>query len=465
MTVMPNRAPQSMPPLIKKDVDLIVSAPWILPVVPANKLFQNCSLVVKDSRILAIEPSLRIEERYQAKETVVLTSHCLMPGLINLHGHAAMTLLRGYADDLPLERWLSEKIWPAEAAKVSADFVRAGTELAIAEMLASGTTCFSDMYFFPDAAADAALRAGMRAQVFFPVFDFPSSWGKDADEYISKGLALNDEHRSSSLIGVGFGPHAPYTVADKALERIAVLSEEMQALVHIHLHETAQEVNDAVAKDGRRPIQRLAELGLLSPRMHAVHMTQASNDDIAMLAEHGAHMVHCPSSNLKLASGFARAAAIAAAGVNIALGTDGAASCNHLDLFSEMRLAALLAKGVSGDASALPAQQALECATINAARALGRDDDLGSLSAGKLADVIAVQLDGLGQQPGLQEPGAQAANDSSATRQRLLSHLVYTHSGSQVSHSWIGGRCVLDEGHLQNGIYERAKDALRFAAR
>lgn len=455
-------------------VDHIVYARYILPVVPRHKLYENCALLIKDEHIVDIVTSDTAAQSFLSEKpenTHRLDHHCVMPGLINMHGHAAMSLLRGYADDMPLQDWLNKAIWPAEAQHVSADFVKAGTELAMAEMLLSGTTCFSDMYFYPDSCAAAASRAGMRANVYFPVLDFPSVWARDADEYLSKGLDIADEYRSSELITVGFGPHAPYTVSDAALARITTLASEMDAVVHIHLHETQQEVEDSLTQSGKRPVERLAELGMLSPRLHAVHMTAASTEDIELLTQHNAHIIHCPASNMKLASGFTPVDQMQQAGLNLALGTDGAASNNQLDLFCEMRLASLLAKGYSKNASAFDATASIESVTINAARALGREDDLGSLGAGKLADLIAIDLRSMAQEPLMSVSVAPKASDAGSSIlaqtkspvHRLLSQLVYTSVGNQVSHVWVAGRLLVQEKRLQNGIYERAKQGLSYA--
>ncbi len=351
---------------------------------------------------------------------------------MNSHGHAAMSLLRGYADDLPLMPWLEQHIWPAEAAHVSADFVRDGVELAIAEMIRSGTTTFSDMYFFPDACAETAQRLGMRCQITFPILDFPTVWARSADEYISKGLALRDDVKHSKLVTVGFGPHATYTVSEPNLVKVATLAAELDVAVQIHLHETRGEVLLAVEQNGERPLDSLHRLGLLGPRTQCVHMTDLGDQDIALLAATGAHVVHCPQSNMKLASGTCAVTRLLARGVNVALGTDSAASNNDLNLFGEMQSAALLAKLHSDDASALPASDALAMATINGARALGLEDRIGSLETGKLADLIAVDLSQPETQP-LYHP---------------LSQLVYACNGSQVTHSWIGGVQVMDQRQL-----------------
>ncbi len=411
--------------------DTLIHPGWIVPVIPRGAVLENYSIALTGDRITALLPrqeALAID----AQQVLELPQHALLPGLINCHGHAAMSLLRGYADDRPLTPWLEQHIWPAEDAHVSAEFVRDGTELAIAEMIRCGTTTFSDMYFFPDACAAAAQRLGMRCQITFPVFDFPTVWARDADEYISKGLAVRDDFRHSTLVSVGFGPHAPYTVSEANLVKVATLAAELYVSIHIHLHETSGEVLQAVEQNGERPLDTLQRLGLLSPRTQCVHMTDLGDQDIALLVATGAHVVHCPQSNMKLASGACPVNKLLNKGVNVALGTDSAASNNDLNLFGEMQTAALLAKLQTMDATALPAADALAMATINGARALGMEDLIGSLEVGKQADLIAVDLSGPETQP-LYNP---------------LSQLVYACNGSQVSHSWIAGNLVMAQRQL-----------------
>lgn len=414
-------------------VSLIINARWIAPVVPENRVFENCALVIHKGLIQALVPQEEAAKRYSAEQEVYLGNHLVIPGLINAHGHAAMSLLRGYADDLPLKTWLEEHIWPAEDQWLSEDMVRDGTELAMAEMIRSGTTCFSDMYFFPEQVAQVAQQAHMRAQVNFPIFDASSAWGQGPEDYFRKGLALHDDFRASQLIRIGFGPHAPYTLSDEPLQRVATLAQELDATVQIHLHETAQEVEESIQKHGKRPIQRLADLGLLTPLTQCVHMTQVDDSDLALLKESGAQVIHCPESNLKLASGFCPVQKLLEAGINVALGTDGAASNNDLDLLSEMKTAALLAKAVSGSPEAVNAHTALRMATLNGARALGLEDQVGSLEVGKSADITAIELSDLPSQP-VHHP---------------VSQLVYTHCGHKVSHVWVAGRALMLSRQLQ----------------
>ena len=411
--------------------DTLIHPGWIVPVVPRGTVLEDYSIALTGDRISALLPR-EAANAIQARRVIELPDHALMPGMVNCHGHAAMALLRGFADDQPLMPWLEQHIWPAESAHMGPDFVRCGTELAIAEMIRSGTTTFTDMYFFPDVCAATAERLGMRCQITFPVLDFPTAWAQNADEYISKGLALRDDVKHSELVSVGFGPHAPYTVSTDNLSKVATFAAELDMAVTIHLHETRGEVLLAVEQHGERPLDTLNRLGLIGPRTLCVHMTDLGEQDMAVLAETGAHVIHCPQSNMKLASGGCPVQGLISRGINVALGTDGAASHNDLNMFGEMQSAALLAKLLSGDATALPASQALAMATINGARALGLEERIGSLEVGKQADLIAVDLGGPETQP-LYNP---------------ISQLVYACNGSQVSHCWIAGQPVMEAREL-----------------
>ncbi|RFA36915.1 TRZ/ATZ family hydrolase [Alkalilimnicola ehrlichii] len=415
-----------------ESIDAIIHARWIVPVEPADTVLENHSLLIRDGRILALLPRNEAESAYEAKVVHELSHHVLIPGLVNAHSHAAMSLLRGLADDLPLMTWLNEHIWPAEQRHVSAEFVHDGAELAIAEMLLGGITCFNDMYFFPEMTAKAATQAGIRVSLGMILIDFPSSYAQSPAEYFDKGLSLHDHYRHHPLVSTVFAPHSPYTVSEKNLERVGALAAELEAPIHIHLHETAEEVAQAVASEGERPFAKLDRLGLISPELIAVHLTQLETAEIERMADVGAHAVHCPESNLKLASGFCPVHELMQAGINVALGTDGAASNNDLDLFGEMRTAALLAKAVAGDAAALPAHAALRMATLNGARALGLSDVIGSLEAGKFADITAISLDDLHSEP-MYNP---------------LSQLVYASNRNQISDVWVAGRHLVREREL-----------------
>lgn len=412
--------------------DLVIHARWVIPVEPEGAILEQHAIVVRDGRILALLPSAEARRQYQTHTSVELPDHALIPGFVNAHTHAAMTLMRGLADDLPLMPWLQRHIRPAENRWLSYEFVRDGSELAMAGMLRSGTTCFSDMYFFPEATAEVAQRAGMRSCIGMLVVDFASAWGSGPHEYLAKGTALRDRCKGDPLLSFAFAPHAPCMVAEVWLKEIRTLADELDVPVETHVHETATEIQQSLQQYGQRPLARLAGLGWLTSNFIAVHMTQLTDDEIAKLAQAGVHVVHCPESNLKLASGFCPVAKLLAAGVNVALGTDGASSNNALDMLAEMRCAALLAKGVASDAAALPAAAALRVATLNGARALGLEHDIGSLLPGKWADLTAVDLNVPECQP-LYNP---------------LSQLVYCANRRQVSDVWVAGRQLLRRGEL-----------------
>ena len=412
--------------------DQILNGRWVIPVEPAAEVLAHHSIIVRDGRIAALLPTPVAMRDFTAPKVVDLPRHALLPGFVNAHTHAAMSLFRGLADDVPLKTWLEQHIWPAEARWADREFVRDGTRLAVAEMLLGGTTCFNDMYFFPDEVAAAATEAGIRAVVGMIVIGFPSAWARDTREYFAKGQAVHDRYRDHPLIRTAFAPHAPYTVDDDALRQVAMLAEELDVPIHMHVHETAAEVAEAIAATGLRPLVRLERLGLLSHRLLAVHMTQLEPEEHALLATAGVSVAHCPESNLKLASGFCPLAALVAQGVNCALGTDGAASNNDLDMLGEMRTAAMLAKAVAKDPCAVPAHVALEMATLNGARALSLDHETGSLVAGKSADLVAFDLGGLRAHP-LYDP---------------ISQVVYAGHRDQVTDVWVAGKRVVEERRL-----------------
>jgi 5-methylthioadenosine/S-adenosylhomocysteine deaminase len=413
------------------EVDTLIHPQWIVPVDGDERVLEGHSLALDGGRIRALLPTSEAKLQMSAAAELELRGHLLIPGLVNAHTHAAMTLLRGLADDLPLMTWLNQHIWPAESRWVSDEFVHDGTQLAMLEMLRGGTTCFNDMYFFPEVTARAAAAAGVRANVGLIVIDFPSAWAENADEYLHKGLEVRDQFRDHPLVHTAFAPHAPYSVGDAPLSRVATLAEELDVPVHMHVHESRDEVLQGLRDHGKRPLARLEELGLLSPRLLAVHMTQLDPEEIEQFARNGAHVIHCPESNLKLASGTCPVASrLVPAGINCALGTDGAASNNDLDMLGEMRSAALVAKGDARSASALPAYQVLRMATLNGARALGLEQETGSLEPGKSADLVAVDLGWPETQP-IYHP---------------VSQLVYACSRSQVRHVWVAGRHLLRDG-------------------
>ena len=408
-------------------------------------MLEKHAVAVRDGTIEAILPAHEARARFPDYEETALDSHVLMPGLVNAHTHAAMTLLRGLADDTPLARWLEEHIWPAETKHVSREFVRDGTLLACAEMIRGGITCFNDMYFFPDASLEAALAAGMRSAQGMIVIEFPSAYASDAADYLRRGLELRDRYRDEGLASFCLAPHAPYTVADSSLRHISTLAAELDVPIHIHVHETRGEIERSLAEHGVRPLERLARLGLVGPGLVAVHAIHLSGEEIALLAQHGASVVHCPSSNLKLASGLAPVPSLLARGVNVALGTDGGASNNRLDLFQEMRSAALLAKAVAEDARAMPAAAALHAATLAGAKALGLESVTGSIEPGKAADLIALDFSA---------PELLPCYD-------VLSHLVYVAGRENVTHVWVGGRPLLREREFENPALQRLEGRLQ----
>lgn len=415
-----------------ENIDLLINARWIIPIEPTGTVLENHALAVHQGNIVALLPQAEALERYTARETFRLDEHALLPGMVNLHGHAAMSLMRGLADDLPLMNWLQDHVWPAEAKHVSANFVRDGTLLAAAELLKGGVTCLNDMYFFPEASIESTQRAGMRLTVGLTVLEFPNNYASDAGAYLQRGLEARDRHRDTPLVSFCLAPHAPYTVSNATFERVAVLSEQLNIPIHIHLHETLHEIESSLSEHGMRPVARLEQLGLLSPNLITVHSVHLDPSEVDLLGHTGCHVAHCPSSNLKLASGIAPVSAMHDSGINIGLGTDSAASNNRLDLWTEMRTAALLAKGTSGNATAINAHQALSMATLNGARALGLDQRIGSLSVGKAADITAVRLDAMELAPCFDVP----------------SHLVYACGREHVTHVWVDGKARVSEGQL-----------------
>lgn len=410
--------------------DLLIHARWILTVDPDDRQRDDHAVAVEGGRIVAVLPSDEAGRSVQADQVVELPGHVLIPGLVNAHTHAAMTLMRGLADDLPLMTWLHEHIWPVEQRWADEGFVGDGSRLAVLEQLRGGVTCFNDMYFHPEVTAQVAAEAGMRAVIGMILVDFPTGYADGPDAYLEKGLAMHDRYRDHPLIRVAFAPHSPYAVADEPMRRMRALADELDVPVHIHLHETKDEVVGSLREHGVRPLARLEGHGLLGPNLVAVHMTQLEDAEIERLAAAGSNVVHCPESNLKLASGFCPVAKLLDAGVNVALGTDGAASNNDLNLLGEMRTAALLAKGVAGSASVLPAAQALRMATINGARALGLEQEIGSIEPGKSADLVALDLGDSHTQP-LYHP---------------ISQLVYAAGRHQVREVWIQGRRLIRDG-------------------
>jgi len=417
-----------------------------MPIEPAGTVLEDHAVAVVDDRIAAILPLAEAREAFQPSVFVDRPGHVLIPGLINSHCHAAMTLFRGLAEDQPLESWLRDGIWPVERRFASAELVRDGTELAIAEMLTAGITCFSDQYFFPEIVAETAVDLHMRAVIGTPVVDVPTAWAENAAEYLSKGSDLvHDRYADHPLISTCFAPHTTRALSDAWFTELRVLADQLDVPVQIHLHESAAEVAQSVAATGKRPLERLDELGLLNASLLAVHAVHVTADEIVRLAAAGAGVAHCPASNLKLACGIAPARALMDAGVTVGIGTDGAASNNLLDVLAEVRLAALLAKVASGGGT-IAAEQALRMATIDAARVLRRDHETGSIETGKLADLTCIDLQRCNSQP-VYDPASQ---------------LVYATRADQVSDVWVAGRHLLDQGELtsinRDSIFKRCSE-------
>ncbi len=413
--------------------DTLIAPRWCVPIEPANSVLTDHAVVVTDGRIVELLPLSEAREKYQPSVLIERPDHVLTPGFVNAHTHAAMTVLRGIADDMPLERWLREGIWPAEKRWVSAELVRDGTELAIAEMLSGGTTCFSDQYFFPEIVAETAVDLQMRAMIGTPVIEFPTAWATDTAEYLNKATELvHDPYADHPLIATCFAPHSTAALSDDSFVELRILADQLDVRIQIHLHETKTEIETALSATGKRPFDRLDELGLVNASLlavHCVHMTEAEN---ARFAESGVNVAHCPRSNLKLASGIAAITDFRRAGINVAIGTDGAASNNVLNMLSEMRTAALLAKVAADDAAAIPAAEALRMATLNGAAALGLAHETGSIEVGKWADLACTDLNRLHSQP-IYDP---------------VSQLVYTARADQVTDVWVAGKHQLDNGRL-----------------
>lgn len=419
------------PQLSPMQVDLVISAKWIATVSGAGVLTDH-SVVVQDKVILDIVPTSEVANRYHGTTTVALDQHILTPGFINTHGHAAMTLFRGYADDLPLMTWLNDHIWPNEAKWLSGEFAEVGAQLAIAEMIRGGTTFFSDNYFFTEQVGQSAIDAGIRAQLCPTILNIETAWAKRVDDYLAKAVDTHHRFASSDLVNGILGPHSPYVLSDQDLEQVVSAASDLGCMIQMHVHETEDEITDSLGRFFCRPLARLDRVGMLTDRLQAVHMTQLTEHEIELLGERNTKVIHCPESNLKLASGFCPVGALRAANVTVALGTDGAASNNDLDMLGETRTASLLAKAVAQDATELSAEAALKMATLEGAKALGMDEVTGSIEIGKSADLCATSLSDFASMP-VYNP---------------VSQLVYTATRDQVTHVWVAGKALLSERSL-----------------
>ena len=415
-------------------VDKIISATWIYTGEDPDKILFDHSIVVNDQKIRDIQPNIKAHEMYEAEETFQLSDHILLPGLINAHTHSAMSLLKGYADDLQLETWLNNYIWPAESKFVNYDFVLDGSELAIAEMIKGGTTTFNDMYFFPEATAEAVKNLGIRANIGLVVMEFPSNYANDPQEYLNKGFEFKDNWRDNKLITTSIAPHAPYSVSNSTFELINTYAEQLNLTIHTHLHETRNEIEESIKQYSSTPIERLSELGLLGPKLMAAHCVHLSENDVYQLKSNRVSVLCNISSNMKLGSGFVDVYKLINNNINIAIGTDSSASNNRLDMFSEMRSIALNNKALTMKSEFLKPAEVLRMATINGAKALGIDDITGSIVKNKYADIIAINLDRIDTQP-CYDP---------------LASLIYCADRTSVEYVWINGETKVKEKVLVN---------------
>ena len=417
---------------MKNKVDTIINSRWILPIKPKNKVLENSSIVINNSVILDIDSTDIINNRYESKNLYNLNDHCVMPGFINNHTHLSMSLFKGIADDLNLDEWLRNEIWPLETKHVNEEFVELGSKLAIIELIKSGSTCFNDMYFFPEVTAYASLELGIRASLGLITIDFPSNYAQNSGEYLEKGLAIRDKLKNETLVSFTMAPHAPYTVGDDTLKKIFTLSNELDLPVHMHIHETENEIKESIKKYNQRPIERLMKLGLINPNFIGIHAVHLNSTDISILSKNKANLVSCPISNLKLGSGIPNATLQNLEKINLSFGTDGSASNNKLDILSEARLGSLLLKGISKDATKFNSNTVLECLTINAAKSLGMENIIGSVEKNKAADLIAINFKKITSQP-IFKP---------------VSHIVNATDRENISHSWVNGKCIMEDRNV-----------------
>ena len=418
----------------KPHVSKIISPTWVVTADVQQPLLREHSVVVDGEKIVDVLPTSEVAQHYTSEQVISLKGQVLMPGLVNLHSHAPMAMLRGFADDLPLMTWLNDYVWPAEATLLNHHFVYESSLLSCAEMLQGGITTFNDMYFFPKATAEAVNKTGIRANLGLVVIEFPSVYADDADSYLSKGFEAHDSWRENSRITTSLAPHAPYTVSNKTFEKIVTFAEQLDLTIHTHLHETIGEIQDSDKEYGKRPLARMHDLGVLSPRLIAAHAVHLDDEERELLSQYGCHVAHCPASNAKLGSGLADIAKAMEVGLNVGLGTDGVASNNRTDLFADMRLAAMLAKANAQNAEVLTAQQVIEMATINGANALGLGDKIGSIRIGKQADLVSVNVSDLSIAP-CYDP---------------IAHLVYACGREQVTNTWVAGDLRYSDGVFSN---------------
>lgn len=416
----------------RRPVALLIMGGTVVTMDKDRRVIEDGAVAVERGRIVAVGKRAEIERQFTAREIIDARGRAVIPGLINGHTHIPMTLFRGIADDLDLNEWLTKYIFPAEGKNVTEAFVRVGTQLGLAEMIRGGTTTYCDMYYFEDAIADETARAGVRGLLGETVIDFPVADNKtwpDAMRYTDNFVRKWKGH---ALITPAIAPHAPYTVSEAHLREVRAFSDRTGAPIITHISETRKEVEDVTRDHGARPVEYLARIGFLSLRTVAAHTIHLNEVEIGLLRQYGVGSVHNPQSNMKLASGVAPVPQMLRAGVAVGLGTDGAASNNDLDMWEEMDTAAKLHKLYSLDPKVLSAEESLALATIGGARALHMFDDIGSLEAGKRADIVIVDLDALHQTP----------------RYNIYSHLVYATKASDVRTVVIEGRVVMRDRRL-----------------
>lgn len=408
-------------------IDQLIHAKYLITCEERNRVLENHALAVKDGKIIALLPQQEARQKYQAAREEHFAAHAVLPGFINSHTHLAMNVFRGLADDLELLDWLTNHIWPREAKWVSAEMVADGSLIAIGELIRSGSICFNDMFFYPEEAVKAVDRAGIRGHIGMHVMNVPNNWASGVEESFAKCEAVYNEFHQHDLVTLTYAPQSVYTVPEKDLARIRDLAEKQDLKINIHCQESQTDIDGALSLNNKRPLRCLHDLGMVTPRLIAIHMTQLDERDFEILGEGKPNIVHCPESNMKLASGACPVQKLIDMGINVALGTDGAASNNDLDMIGEMRTAAFLGKLSTMNPRAVSAETALKMATINGARALGIDHVTGSLTPGKSADFIAIDLGRIETQP-LYNP---------------VSQIVYAASRDQVTDVWVRGKQLL----------------------
>lgn len=408
-------------------IDTLISARWLIPIEPRGCVLDQHAIAIRQGRIVALGPATQLEARFDPQARVDRPHHVVLPGWVNTHTHAAMTLLRGAVEAADLRSWLEHEVWPLERRWMDAEYVRDGTELAIAELLRGGTTCFADMHLFPEVIAQAASDTRIRASVGLPIFDIPTVWAGSADEYFRKGLKLHDEYRDDPLITTVLAPYSATALSEATLLRVRRIADELELPITMHVNESRAETE----RDGERSIAKLDRLGLLSPLLTAVHLVHLDAAEMERCAAAAINIAHCPQSNLKLGNGVCPAAQLRALGANVTLGTDGAASNNDLDLLDELKTAALLARGVHS-AHPMSAHDWLYCATLAGARALGLGEVIGSITPGKWADLCCIDL---------RHPATQPVHDVANT-------LLFSAGRDQVSDVWVAGRALLEQRRL-----------------